>query len=220
MHATLGIPWERLYTVPNGVDPETFTPGPAPAALREALGIPPGAAVIGSIGRLEPVKAYERIIEAVATLNRESALPRPVYAVICGDGSERGALIACAERLGVGALVRLPGWAERPVDYYRLFDVFALPSRMEGASVSLMEAMACGVPVVVTDVGASAEIVGNALAALVVPSDDVAAFVRTMRNVLSDPELAARAHALERSRIVERYGLDRMVHEYVSLYTP
>jgi glycosyltransferase involved in cell wall biosynthesis len=218
MHAVLGIPWKRLYTVQNGVDTEQFTPAPAPAALREALGIPPGAAVIGSVGRLEPVKAYERIIEAVAALRRDSVPARPIYAVICGDGSERDGLISRAEELGVGPLVRLPGWADQPADYYRLFDVFALPSRMEGASVSLMEAMACGAPVVVTDVGASAEIAGKDLAALVVPPGDVAAFVRAVRAVLEDQELASRARRAARARIVECYSLEHMVRKYMSLY--
>ncbi len=214
----VGIDATRIRTVPNGVDADRFVPGPAPAELRASLGIAPGALVIGSIGRLEHVKAYERLIEAYARVWRQSTGGVPVHLVICGDGSARADLERQVAGLGVADTVRLPGWTNRPVDYYRLFDVFALTSRSEGASVSLMEAMACGAVPVVTDVGANAELLGPELAGQVVEQEDLRALThvldRTVRESSRRADLAARA----RRRVLERYTLDGMVTAYEQLY--
>jgi glycosyltransferase involved in cell wall biosynthesis len=147
MIRVVGLDPTKVRPIPNGVDTVTFGPGAAPPELRERLKLPVEGVVVGSIGRFELVKAYHRLIEAVASL-RDRGGPR-VYLVLCGDGSERATLEDLAASKGMADRVRMPGWVDDPAAYYRLFDVFALASLSEGASVSLLEAMASGVAPVV-----------------------------------------------------------------------
>jgi glycosyltransferase involved in cell wall biosynthesis len=219
LQRTLGIPATRIRTIPNGVDVDRFKPGPAPAEVRASLGIPAGATVIGSVGRLEPVKAYDRLVEACARIRRSRAVRGPVHVVLCGDGTQRSALRDLAARLGVGDAVHLPGWTDRPAELYRVLDVFALTSTSEGASISLLEAMACGVAPIVTDVGANAEILGSELAGQVVPTWDADAFLRTMEATLQDPARRADLGARARCRVEQRYSLGAMIAGYERAYT-
>ena len=216
MTDNLGIPAAKIVTIHNGVDPSLFSPGPASADLRAALAIPAGATVIGSVGRLEPVKAYERLLDAAALLRNR--LPRPFIVVICGDGSERNALGAHADRLGISHLVRLPGWIHEPVQAYRLLDLFVLPSRSEGQSVSLMEAMSCGVPPIVTDVGANAEMLGPTLTRQVVVAESAETLACLIAETLAIAATSPAISVLVRNRVLEHYSLDRMMSQYEQLY--
>lgn len=205
----------KIRVVHNAVDTALFAPGAAPQGLRSELRLAPDAWVIGSVGRLEAVKAYEHLIEAAAALR--GRLDRPFAVVICGDGSQREALKAQAERLGVGDLLRLPGWTDQPAQFYQLLDVFVLSSRSEGESVSLMEAMACGIPPVVTDVGANAEIVGPDLRSQVVPAARPDLLADAITATLGSSGRAAIGSAVRR-RAALHYDLGAMVAEYERLY--
>ena len=142
LETALHVPPHRIQTIENCIDVEVFTPGPRSQRLWDALGIPRDAFVIGSVGRLESVKAFERMIETLARIRSSGEVHRPVYLVICGEGSQRQALEECARHWGVAEGVRFPGWVDQPVAVYRSLDVFALTSLSEGASISLMEAIA------------------------------------------------------------------------------
>jgi len=218
LEVALHVPPDRIQTIENGIDVDLFSPGPRSQELLDNLTIPPDAVVVGSVGRLEPVKAYQRMIEAVAHIGRSGVMNRPVYLVICGEGSEREALAECARQWGVADRVRLPGWVDRPVEVYRSLDVFALTSLSEGASISLMEAMACGAAPVVMAVGANAEILGPDLRDQVVPAGDVAAFQRTVVATLQSPDRRALVRALARARAIERCSLDRVIRAYERAY--
>lgn len=215
---TLGVSATRLHTIQNGVDTSVFTPGPAPAALRKRFGVPDDAYVVGSIGRLETVKAYERLIDAVAALRASRALGRPVVGVIWGEGAARASLTARIAERGLAAAFHLPGWTDSAAESHRLLDVFALTSRSEGASVSLMESLASGVTPLVMDVGANAEVVGPLLAPQVVPDGDEAAFSAALEATLRDAGRRARAGAAGRDRVVGHYSLAAMAAGYERLY--
>jgi glycosyltransferase involved in cell wall biosynthesis len=213
----IGVPATRVRTIENGVDLDRFTPGDASPALRVRLKIPPDATVVGTVGRLEVVKAYDNLIRAVAMLPR-SDLARPTYLIFCGDGSQRPALESLARDLGVGERVRFAGWAERTVEYYRLFDVFALSSASEGAPMSLMEAMATGTAPVVTDVGAMAQIVGPALREQCVPAGNIPALTAALARTLRSPAWCEQIGLIARRRVEEHYSFARMIAEYERLY--
>jgi glycosyltransferase involved in cell wall biosynthesis len=218
LEVALRVPSARLRTIENGIDVDVFSPAPRSQSLLDSLAIPRDALVIGSVGRLEPVKAYERMIEALAQVQRRGEIGRPVYLVICGEGSQRQALAECARQWGVADNVRLPGWVSQPVEIYRLLDVFALTSLSEGASISLMEAMACGVAPVVMAVGANAEILGPALQDQVVPAGDAGAFRQTVVATLQSSTRLERIRGLARERAIARYGLERMIRAYERAY--
>ena len=218
MARVLHVPAARLRTIQNGVDTSVFTPGARPSALRGRLGIPPEALVVGSIGRLEPVKAYTRLINAVAAMRASNAVGCPVIGVLWGEGSARAALEARIAELGLGGAFLLPGWTENAAESHRLLDVFALTSISEGASVSLMESLASGVTPLVMDVGANAEVLGPLLAAQVVPAGDEAAFTAELTATVSDDARRERAAVAGRRRVESHYSLDAMLRAYGRLY--
>jgi glycosyltransferase involved in cell wall biosynthesis len=219
MATAVGVAPARVVTIPNGVDTDAFSPGPASASLRAGLAIPDAAVVIGSVGRLVPVKAYSRLVEAYAEIRKNRpAGSAPLMLVIFGEGEDRAAIEATADRLGVRDGVRLPGWTNRPSDAYRLLDVFAMTSLSEGMSISLMEAMACGVAPVVTDVGSNAEVLGSSLAAHAACATGAAVTTR-ITELIDYPAERAAVGAESRARACSAHSLTRTLGEYERLYT-
>jgi glycosyltransferase involved in cell wall biosynthesis len=216
MATNVGIDPAKVVTIHSGVDTTVFTPGDASTDYRSSLGIPADAMVIGSVGRLETVKAYEHLLTAASMIRGK--LARPFVVVIAGDGSQKAPLEAQAKRLGISDIVYLPGWTDQTVGMHRLFDVFVLPSRSEGQSVSLMEAMASGAAPVVTDVGSNAEMLGPDLKEYVVPVERPDALADVLLKVLGPGAPLAAIRAAVRQRAVEHYNLDRMTEAYDRLY--
>jgi glycosyltransferase involved in cell wall biosynthesis len=207
----------RMVCIENGTDVDTYRPGPRSADLLRQLAIPEHATVVGSIGRLEPVKGYDTLLRAFAAMVRADGAG-PVYLVLCGGGSQLDALRTLATELGIASQVRWPGWVDHPADYYRLFDIFALTSYTEGIPLSLLEAMACGVAPVVSAVGANAEVLGPALSGHVVAPRDVEGTGRVLAALARSADERRAAGARARARIQERYSIDRTVAQYDTVY--
>ena len=205
-HIKLGYPQSRMRIVPNGIDTDRFRPDPeGGAGLRREWGGNQSAKLVGLVGRIDPMKGHEKFLEAAASLTGGD----PVRFVCIGSGPagcERE-MKGRAEELGLsGSLFWVPFRASM-VPVYNALDLLVSCSTGEGFPNVVAEAMACGTPCVVTDVGDSAEIVGN-LGAVVHPGDP-AAMAAVWRQVLDDPP----APPLLRRSIEERYSLDRMVDE-------
>jgi glycosyltransferase involved in cell wall biosynthesis len=211
----LRLPETQIGVIRNGVDTDTFRPRTPSGALWRELALSPGQPIVGSIGRLEPVKGYKVVIEAFAQLCSRGRADRPVL-VIAGDGSERAALEALIERLGLRDRVFLLGWRDDALDLYAHFRCFVLGSWSEGTSVSLAEAMSCGLPPAVTAVGGNPDVLGVELAQQMVPPGDVQALARCLENLLDGD--AARIGRVARRRIETDYGLARMVRQYEAIY--
>ena len=208
----------RIRVVHNGVDTECFRPRPDSGVLREELGLSSAVPIIGSIGRLEPIKGYDVMIEAFAILHAlRDTDPRPVL-VLGGEGSERPRLQALAEALGVGRFVRFLGWRDDIHDLHSAFTIFTLSSRSEGTSVSLLEAMSAGRCPVVTHVGGNAMVLGEALRHRLVPPERPDALAAAWLDALSVPSEREADGAAARARIDEAFRLDAMVREYERLY--
>lgn len=193
------------FIVPNGIDVTTLAPLPAAAgALRRAWNIPADALIVGHVGRLDRVKDHEMLIDAFGDLARSD--PR-LWLVCVGDGTRerRNQLMAHARRAAVAARVLFTGPRSDLAAVYSAFDVLALSSLREGFPNVVAEAMACGVPAVVTRTGASAQIVG-ALGE-VVAAGDRAAFASALVRILErrSPALSAAC----RIRMLDSYTLDR-----------
>ena len=138
-----GLPFR---VIPNGVDCTVFRPDIREAARRR-LGLPAGKRIIGAVGRLEHVKGFDRLVEAARFL------PPDVLVAIWGEGSQRDTLNARIAALGLEGRVLLPGRTDQAADIYPALDLYCLPSRFEGMPLSILEAQACGVPVIASDVG-------------------------------------------------------------------
>jgi glycosyltransferase involved in cell wall biosynthesis len=210
---------DRLRVVHNGVDTERHAPKVDDGDFRNELGIAMNVPIVGSVGRLEPVKGYGVMVAAFArVLTAWSAAPAPVL-VLVGDGSERAALERSAAELGISGSVHFVGWRSDIERVSRAFSIFAMSSHSEGTSVSLLEAMSAGLCPVVTDVGGNAAVLGPELAHRLVPAADPDALAGALSRALLDDAARARDSRTARDRVVQHFGLDAMVHSYESLYS-
>lgn len=208
----------KVMVITNGVDTDLLEPDPLRReAFRRDLGLPLDAPIIGSIGRLQPVKNYRLALEAFAHLPAERPGPAPLL-VLVGDGDERGELEALARARGIAERVRFLGWRDQVERVYRAFDIFTMSSLSEGTSVSLLEAMSCGLPPVVTDVGGNRAVLGPALASLLVPSGDAAGLAAAWTRLLDDPDLRQGMALQARERIEAAFSLRQMVAAHEALY--
>jgi glycosyltransferase involved in cell wall biosynthesis len=171
------LPSASITVIPPGIDTDRFKPGKK-AAARARLGLDPGRPLIGTAGRLVPIKGHKILIDAM----RE--LPERVEVAIAGDGPELKQLQSFARELGVAARLHFLGHRDDLERVLGAFDVFCLPSLAEGLPRSVLEAQACGVPVVASDVGALDEAVCPRAGCLVPPSDPKA-LARGLRLVLA-----------------------------------
>jgi len=192
----------------EGVDAGRFRPDPAAAlAFRRRLDLGDGPIVLG-VGALEREKGYATLVGAVGALGA----PRPVL-VLVGTGSQGDAL--AAEAAGLGVDLRLLGTlaaAELP-GAYAAATVFAHPSPMEAFGLSVAEAMATECPVVAAHAGSLPEVVGDA--GVLVPADDPGALAEALRRLLADAGDRRTLGHRARSRVLERFGLERMQREHV-----
>jgi glycosyltransferase involved in cell wall biosynthesis len=205
-----------VRVITNGVDTDRLRPPEDQTVLRASLGLPPSVPIIGSVGRLEPVKNYRLALHALALLGVGAGAP-PVL-VLAGDGSERPALEALSRELGLEGRVRLLGWRDDADRLYGAFDLFTLTSRSEGTSISLLESMSTGVCPVVTDVGGNASVLGRELASLLVPSDDARALADAWRSLLNDPPRREALGRTARRRVGSDFSLAGMVDAHDLMY--
>lgn len=205
---------QKLHVVANGIDLWEFGPDPAARArVRAELAIPQDAWVIGSVGRLAPVKNHALLVRAAAR-----SLPRSGRLVLVGEGDERGRLVALARELGVSDRVLFAGERGDVPALLAAFDVFALPSLAKGLPIALLEAMATGLPVVATDVGGVSTALIDREAGFLVPSDEVAPFAARLSELHADPARAAKMGQRGRMTALRRYSAVRMAERYMDLY--
>lgn len=215
-----GVPLRRFEIVYNGVDARRFTPRTDRAALRATLGLPPETFVIGTVGRFDPMKRYDLLIEAVARLreeDRSGSMPA-VQLVFAGDGPEETRLRETAARLGVERDVRFLGRRSDVPAVLAALDLFTLTSRGEGMSNAILEAMACGLPVVATRVGGNAEIVMDGETGLLIESANVEQLVAALRRLIGQPGVRAAMGAAGRQRVESAFTMQRMAEAYTSMY--
>jgi len=204
---------ERLVTIRNGIDVDAFQPGDAERARRLAH-VPDGALHVGCVARLSAEKDHATLIEAFFRLR---ALFPDARLSLVGEGPERGALEALCERLGVRSSTRFLGHRDDVAALLPGFDVFALASRTEGTSLTLLEAAAAGVPIVATRVGGNPEVVSDGETGLLVPAGDPDALAEAIVGLATCPE-RRRMGERGRASVEARYGVAKMVAAYESLY--
>jgi glycosyltransferase involved in cell wall biosynthesis len=203
---------DRWVTIPSGIDLDRFRRPPAPAEARRALGVPLEAPVVGTVGRLEPVKGQRVLLDAVARLRGEECL-----VLVVGDGPERAAVEAQAARLGLGARARFLGWRPDVPLVLAAMDVFALPSENEGMGRALVEAMAAGLPAVASLIGGVPALVADGVTGLLVPPGDAGALARALERLLSDPPLRRRLGQAAREAVAG-HDARQMVEQIDALY--
>jgi glycosyltransferase involved in cell wall biosynthesis len=211
-HASLGYPHARIEVIPNGIDTARFRFEAAGRnRLRDEWKIAGGFTLVGLVGRIDPMKDHATFLQAAALLAARDERLR----FVCVGGGNTGfaqGIKALATRLGLDPRLVWAGARNDMAAVYSALDIAVSSSCGEGFSNVIAEAMACGRPCVVTDVGDSARIVGDCGA--VVAAGDPPALADAIERIarkLEDPGEAAQLHAAARARIEESYSLDALL---------
>lgn len=187
----------------------------ARAAVRAELGIPDDSFLIGWLGRMTEIKRVDDLLAACARLRANGV---DAYLALVGDGPLREELRDLAEALGIADWTRFVGFRENVGELYSAFDVVALTSANEGTPVTVIEALACGLPVVATNVGGVSDVLQDGLSGYLVPSNDVAAVAERLERLAQDPKRRRAMGAHGRDFVVPRYSVPRLVEDIDRLY--
>lgn len=210
---------DRIVQIYNGVDVHRFTPSAHRASLPETAPGTPGRFVVGTVGRLQAVKDQQLLIRAVSALvARRPDLRERLYLVVVGDGPEREALNALIAEGGIRGQVWMTGSRDDVPDLMRAMDLFVLPSLAEGICNTVLEAMACGRPVIATAVGGNPELLEPGVTGELVPAGEPEALADAIEVYADDPERARRHGLAARQRAETAFSLDAMVAGYQALY--
>lgn len=214
----IGIPAAKNLLIDNGVDTTDYRPDPG-AALPPAWPEWRDCFVIGTVGRVQDVKDHASLVEAFALLRKQQPeLAARVRLIIVGEGPLRAALQRQVEAAGLSDVVHLPGARNDIAAIMRSFDVFALSSIAEGTPVTMLEAMATGLPVVSTRVGGIPDLVQEGSTGLLVPARNPQALATALAQYVADPALARSHGAVARMHVERRYSLSAMLSVYLALY--
>jgi len=201
----------RVRRIANGIAVERFVGAPVPGAI-PGFRREPGDVVIGTVAGLRAVKNLPRLVRALAASRVKARL------VIVGEGPERAAIVAEAERLGIGDRVLLPGFVAHPEQYVGHFDIFALSSDSEQFPISLVEAMAACLPTVSTEVGDVRAMVAAPNKPYVVPLEDEDGLAAAIARLAESRDLRHRIGAANRAHAEAHYREGAMIAAYRALY--
>jgi sugar transferase (PEP-CTERM/EpsH1 system associated) len=217
----VGVKPARLTQIYNGVDHIRFAPDSVnplallPAHWREHDGI----LVVGTVGRLTPVKDQKILLQAAANIRAEHpGLRDKLRLVIVGDGPLRSELEQLIQRLDLEDTVWLAGDRKDVPELLQMMDVFALPSLGEGISNTVLEAMASSLPVVATAVGGNMELVKEGFNGGLVPVGDCQALSRALLSLLQNERERVRQGKNARQRVSQQFDWSRTVNAYLGVY--
>ncbi len=205
-----GFPRDRIEIIPNGIDPAEYE-----RAMPPAGGLPAGRRFITTIARFHPVKDHATLIRAFAKI---AARFPDVDLLLAGDGPLRHDLESLATTLRVSDRVRFLGIRRDVPALLAASTIFALTSVSEGASLTVLEAMAAAKAIVLTDVGGNSELVRRDVDGLLAPRGDVGGIAEALARLLADPGLAAALGATAAARVRQDFPLDRTIERYYELY--
>jgi sugar transferase (PEP-CTERM/EpsH1 system associated) len=217
---TIRIRADRVNQIYNGVDIVKFSPHRSRAARICPEGFaPPGAFVVGTVGRMEPVKDQITLVKAFLNLVTSNQTARQrMRLIIIGAGSLYRQAKEMLLKADADSLAWLPGEREDVPDLMRAMDLFVLPSLREGISNTILEAMATGLPVVATNTGGNPEIVCPGETGELVPPVDPIAMATAIASYFADPRRVAEDGRNAREEAVRRFSMQAMVNGYLSTY--
>ncbi|HER43000.1 MAG TPA: glycosyltransferase [Candidatus Eisenbacteria bacterium] len=207
---------ERMVTVPNGVRIDAFRDLPGRRESRARFKLPPDTPIVGTIGRLVPVKNHRLLIDAFARVHAE--MPEAHLAIL-GDGPLGASLAAHAADLRLSNDISFVTSSPSAEVFLRCLDVFALSSDSEGMPLTLLEAMAAGVPVAATDVGGIPEVIENGRDGLLAPPSSPEPLARAISSLLSHSAEAGEMAQRAREKVERLYSAERTVRETERIYT-
>lgn len=215
----VGVPGARVAQIYNGVDSERFRPAGVRRPIPGSPFVDAGLWLVGTVGRMQEVKDQVNLARAfVRALQLAPQLRSRLRLVLVGEGPLRSRAALILEEAGVADLAWLPGERTDVPEVMEGLDCFVLPSLAEGVSNTILEAMACGLPVIATAVGGNGELVIPDETGTLVPAADPDALARQIVAYALNPEGARAAGAKGRQEVERRFSLDAMVGAYQGLY--
>ena len=206
---------EQFVSIPSGIDLKRFERRERePADVKASLGLSPSSRLIGSVGRLDPVKGHTYLLDAFAVL-----APRfpDLHLALVGDGELLPELRCRAQQAGLTDRVLFLEWREDVPDLLLAFDLFVFPSLSEGMGRGLVEAMAAGLPIVATRVCSIPEVLAEGEAGCLVEPGSALALARGIETLLLDPELRSRLAKAARER-AQSYSVETMLQKIEAVY--
>ncbi len=218
----LGIPSARIEVIPNGVDLERFHPGMDWRAPRESFGLSPSDLVFGMVARYSPVKDHATLLTAVAQMANSGSWPAFAKVLLVGGTTYADARALVDQQIqeqGLDGIVRPMGVLKNVEQVYAALDWLILPSRFEGFPNSVLEAMACGKPVLLSDAANAEQIVAEGETGLQFPAGDVLALIACLARAIAMPaEQRVALGRAARSFVEGRFSTRLMAHKFESLY--
>ena len=206
---------DRISVIQNGVDTQRFSPSPGVRQrVRQELGFPSERLVIGGVGRMVPIKDYGTLLKAAAELLKRGV---NLHLLLVGKGPEFESL----QRQGIALLkdrVSFVGASDRVPELLNAMDIFVLPSFGEGMSNTLLEALACGLPLLATRVGGNPEVIEDGRSGWLFSAGDAEDLSRRLEALAAKPEIRGALGAAARVRATTVFSLEGMIERYRSLY--
>ncbi len=209
-----GLDPSKITVVHNGIDFSAYGRSDRGEA-RKSIGIPPGSIVFGSVSRLDPVKDHATMLRAFAEVSKNDG--RCLFLIV-GDGPERGNIERLAEELSIGEKVIITGFTDRVEEYLAAMDVFLQPSTEEGLSLTILEAIAAGIPVITTPVGGTPEIITGGETGTFVDVGDSETMSVEMKRFIGDRSIFLRMAEKARVMALVEFSLVNMTSRYESIY--
>jgi len=211
-----GIDPRRVATIHNGIDLGRVESALTRDQARARLGIPESAIAIGCIGRLEEQKGHRFLLEACHLLRENE--PLKLHVSLAGDGRLRSELESRAAALGLAPQVSFLGARSDVADILRALDICVMPSLWEGLSIAMLEAMAAGLPLVISDVSGVAQAFGEEDCGIRVPPRDVAALARAIQDLARSPERRRKLGEAGRRRVRAEFDIEAMIRRLAAVY--
>lgn len=206
-----GFPASKVKTIRNGVSVSEFVPSRGQKSeVRERLGCGPDEFVLVCVARLSEQKRIDILLEALARAVREGVRCK---CIIVGDGPRKNQLLEQASSLGLRDRVFFEGFHQDVRPYLQAGSAFILTSETEGLPLSILEAMACGLPSIVTDVGGNAELITHRVHGLIVPRESVDEIAKAISYLASHPEEHAQMAKMARARACEAFDVEKAMAE-------
>lgn len=212
---TLQIDTDRFEVLPNGVDTERFVPTARRYTIRRELDLPADRRVILTVANLKPIKGHRVLFEALAGLR---SFAGRVTLVLVGADYLDGSLRKMAETELSEFDIRFAGRRDDVLPWLQMADLFVLPSLYEGLSNALLEAMACGLPVIATDVGGNPEVIEHSRTGLLVPPGDAVELATALRYLLEDDDYRVLLGAMARTHARRHYSAESAARCYEERY--
>ena len=209
------LPAARICTVINGIKTGCFAPRPRPSHLMDEFKLPSSCQVVGTVGRLDGVKDQESMIEAFALVVK--VVPEARLFLV-GDGPMRDELQELIASHSLDEKVVITGTRDDIPEILNLFDLFVLTSVSEGTSISLLEAMASGLPSVVTNVGGNPSIIDHGINGLLVEPKEIKNIADAIVSLLRDSSRREQFGQRAMAKVRANYSLEKMIADYEEIY--